>query len=134
MHTRHEYPGSKPTEVRIQEKQFGGLVPGDLVAIPSPQDVELALETISPGQVRSQAELRQIIAAQHDAEKACPVMTGFQLRVVAEAAMTAMASGIDRTEVAPFWRVVKPGSKIAGRLADGSAVIERLRREEAGSD
>lgn len=125
-----KYPGSKPTYVRVQEKPFGGLLPGDMVVIPSPQDVEDALWTTTPGQIGTQADLRNTLAEQHDADNACPVMTGFQLRLVAETAVAALEEGAETDEVAPFWRVVDPGSKIAGRLPSGSKLIAELRDRE----
>ena len=126
-----KYPEAKPTQVRIQEKAFGGLVPGELVVIPSPHDVERELWKIPQGHTRSQPELRRALAEHHDADNACPAMTGFQLRLVAEVAAEALAAGMDAGEVAPFWRVVEPNSKIAGRLPRGSDLITELRKREA---
>lgn len=128
------YEGAKPTQVRIQEKPFGGLVPGDLVVIPSPQDVEKALWRIPAGGIWSQQQMRSNIASQHDADNACPATTGFQLRLVAEVAVEALETGVDTAEVAPFWRVVEPESKIASRLPNGSALIADLRRREVGEE
>ena len=131
MQSQHDYPGARPTQVRVQEKPFGGLVPGEMVVIPSPHDVERALATFPTGHTGSQAALRSVLASQHDADNACPVMTGLQLRVVAEAATEALTAGMAPSEVAPFWRVVDPGSKIASRLANGSDLITNLRRRES---
>ncbi len=138
MADRHErwgkrvtkYPAAKPTQVRIQEKPFGGLVPGEVVVIPSPDDVERALLGIPAGETISQPELRSRLATQHEADNACPAMTGWQLRFVAEVAVEALDAGAAPDEVAPFWRVVEPGSKIAGRLPNGSALITDLRQQE----
>ncbi len=57
-------------------------------------------------------------------------MTGFQLRLVAEAATETLAAGVPPSQVAPFWRAVDPGTRIAGKLPDGSTMIERLRQLE----
>lgn len=126
-----KYDGAKPTQVRIQEKAFGGLVPGEVVVIPSPDDIEAALWDISPGTVSSQRQLRSDLANTHDADNACPAMTGFQLRYVAEVAVEALEAGAQPSEVAPFWRVVDPDSKIASRLPNGSALITKLRSNDA---
>ncbi len=127
-----EYPDAKPTQVRVQERAFGGLVPGELVVIPSPHDIERALRKIPVGQISSQPDLRRTLATQHDADNACPAMTGFQLRYVAEISTEALAAGMDAADVVPFWRVVEPDSKIARRLANGPELIARLRQQEAG--
>ncbi|MCP4959492.1 MAG: hypothetical protein GY925_09520 [Actinomycetia bacterium] len=125
-----KYPGSKPTYVRVQEKPFGALVPGEMVIIPSPQAVEDALWTTTRGETSTQADLRSILAEQHSTDNACPVMTGFQLRLVAETAVAALEEGVEPDEVAPFWRVLEPDSKIAGRLPDGANLITDLRSRE----
>ena len=125
-----KYEGAKPTQVRIQEKPFGGLTPGELVVVPSPMDVERALWQIPVGQTNSQPELRRALADQHDADNACPAMTGFQLRYVAEVAVEALEAGAAPGEVAPFWRVIDPGSKIAGRLPNGAELIAELRKND----
>ncbi len=126
-----KYEGAKPTNVRIQEKAFGGLVPGEMVVIPSPDDVEAALWRIPQGSVQTQRQLRADLADHHDADNACPAMTGFQLRYVAEVAVEALDAGAQAAEVAPFWRVVEPDSKIASRLPNGSTLITRLREADA---
>lgn len=126
------YEGAKPTQVRIQEKPFGGLMPGEMVVIPSPHDVERALRRIPPGHTRTQRQLRSAIATHHEADNACPAMTGFQLRAVAELAVVELEAGLPISELAPFWRVVEPDSKIAGRLPRGANLITDLRLQELG--
>lgn len=88
-----KYEGAKPTQVRVQEKPFGGLMPGELVVIPSPANVERALWEIPAGQTITQPQLRDNLASHHDADKACPAMTGWQLRLVAEVAVEALEAG-----------------------------------------
>ncbi len=126
------YVGAKPTQVRVQEKPFGGLMPGEVVVIPSPHDVESALREIPSGRTRTQRQLRRSTAPHHNADNACPAMTGFQLRAVAELAVVELEAGLPVGELAPFWRVVEPDSKIAGRLPNGATLIRDLRLKESG--
>jgi hypothetical protein len=125
-----KYEEARPSVVRTQEKAFADLQPGQMVVIPGPQDVDRAVGEIPPGEVRSQRQLRQTVAGYHQADNACPAVTGIQLRVVAELATEALDAGAPPDAVTPFWRVVEPGSKIASRLPGGSDRIAALRERE----
>jgi len=74
--------------------------------------------------------LRERVASFHDADNACPAVTGIQLRVISEMEVEALDAGRDPHSVIPFWRVVDPGSKLAQKLVDGRRRIEELRRAE----
>ena len=128
-----KYENARPSVVRIQEKPFADLQPGQMVVIPSPQDVDRAVREIPPGELRSQRQLRQRVAGYHEADNACPAVTGIQLRVVAELATEALDAGAPLDAVAPFWRVVEPGSNIASKLPGGSVRIADLRARETGA-
>ena len=128
-----KYATARPSVVRTQEKPFADLVPGELVVIPSPQDVDRAVREIPRGELRSQKQVRQTVAGYHAADNACPAVTGIQLRVVAELATEELEAGAPLDSVAPFWRVIEPGSKIASKLPGGSERIAELRARETGS-
>ena len=45
--------------------------------------------------------------------------TGIFLRIVSEASYEEYDNGIDLNTITPFWRMVNPNSKLAGKLACG---------------
>lgn len=122
----------KPPHVATLEKPFAGLPPGARLLIPSPALLQAAVEAVPPGATMAVAALRSQLAERHGADAACPVSTAIFLRIVAEAALEAMAAGAPAEAVAPFWRVVDPASPLAKKLSCGPGFIERERAREAG--
>ena len=49
----------------------------------------------------------------------CPVVTGISLRIISEAAFEEYQMDQILDTITPFWRVVDPDSKLAGKLACG---------------
>jgi hypothetical protein len=102
--------------------------------ISCPLDVEHYLRTqLRPGETRALQQMRRELASIHGADAACPVSTSIFLRTVAEAAWDDIEAGVPVTEVAPFWRVVDPGSPLARKLRAGPAWIEHQRAAEQAS-
>lgn len=121
---------TKPHEVVTLEKTFSGLPPGLKLLIPTPQIVDKFVREIPEGQFLSVSELRQKMAEAFHADHSCPLVTGIQLRIVAEAAWEQMKSGMDRSQVAPFWRVVHPASPLAKKLECPVYELSRLQMME----
>lgn len=120
----------KSHEVVTLEKTFSGLPPGLRLLIPTPLMVDEYIKKIAPGSFQSVSELRQQMAAEHQADHSCPLVTGIQLRIVAEAAWEAVQAGKPESEVTPFWRVVHPASPLAKKLACPAFEIARLQAQE----
>ena len=74
-------------------------------------------------------ELRQRLAERHGADGACPVMTGMNLRIVAELAVEALDAGVPSDDVLPVWKVITPKSALAKKLPGGPVRIANLRGE-----
>lgn len=127
---QEKYETSPDSVVKVQEKQFADLVPGQVVVIPSPRDVGRAVSEIPSGEVWTRRQLRDRVASFHHADNACPAVTGIQLRVISEMATEALDAGDAPESVIPFWRVVEPDSNLARKLVDGRRRIEELRRAE----
>jgi hypothetical protein len=122
---------AKPPHTVRLDKDFAGVPAGALLLISCPLEVqEYLTDHVPPGQTRSIQQMRRELAALHGADAACPVSTAIFLRTVAEAAWDRIESGADTADVAPFWRVVEPGSPLAKKLRAGSAWIEQQRAAE----
>lgn len=122
---------AKPPHKVVLDKDFAGVPAGSLLLISCPLEVAHYLKTRVPaGETRAIQQMRRELAALHGADAACPVSTSIFLRIVAEAARDEIESGTSLTEVAPFWRVVDPGSPLAKKLRAGSVWIEQQRAAE----
>lgn len=127
------YDRARPSYTRVNGKRFADLDAGTTILIPSPRDIEAEIARLSPGETLDLTALRRRLAERHDADGACPVMTGMNLRIVAERALDHLDSGADTEEVAPFWRAVAPDSALAKKLPGGSERITDLRRADTSA-
>jgi len=122
------YDTAKPTYTRVNEKRFADLPAGTTVLIPSPQDIEAAINRIPTGGTWSLTNLRDNLAERHGADGCCPVMTGMNLRVAAEVNLEAIDAGVPTEEVVPVWKAIDPASNLAGKVPGARKRIEELRR------
>lgn len=129
--TWQEKMKAKPPHTVVLDKDFAGVQAGARLLISCPMEVESYLrQHIPPGETRAMQQVRRELARLHGADATCPVSTALFLRTVAEAAWDEIEAGTPVTKVAPFWRVVDPGSPMAKKLRAGSEWIEQQRRAE----
>jgi hypothetical protein len=129
MTTTYEekYDQARPSYVRVNEKRFADLPAGTTILIPSPQDIELELRRLGTHEYITPKELRARLADRHCTEGTCPVMTGMNMRIVAEVALEQMSGGALMSEVAPVWLVIAPDSALAQKLPGSALRIQQLR-------
>jgi pantoate kinase len=107
-------------EVKVMEKDMGSWgKAGDRLLIPTPEVIRDYVRGIPAGEGRSVVAMRADLAQEFGAEVTCPLTTGIFLRVVSEAAFEEVSAGAGLGDVAPFWRVVEPGSALGKKLACG---------------
>lgn len=122
---------AKPPHTVVLDKDFAGVPAGARLLISCPLEVEHYLRTqVPPGETRAIQQMRRELARLHGADAACPVSTAIFLRTVAEAAWDQIEAGTPAAQVAPFWRVVEPGTPLAKKLRAGSAWIAQQRAAE----
>ena len=124
---QQKYDRARPSYVRVNEKQFADLPAGTTILIPSPRDIEDALLELAPGEFILPKELRRRLAEEHGTDGACPVMTGMNLRIVAELALNRVDAGFSAREIVPVWQVITPDSALAHKLPGGPKRIAQLR-------
>lgn len=112
---------------------FAGVKAGSTMLISSPAEIATYLQAIPRGQTRTVARMRSDLAGRARADAMCPVTTAIFLKVVAEVAIRDMEAGRRLDEVAPFWRIVTPNSKIAAGLSCGPEGVEHYARLDAAS-
>jgi hypothetical protein len=110
--------------------KFAGMLPGQMMLIPTPRLLDAFLRTIPAGESLTVAEMREALAKRHGAEVTCPVTTGFHLRTVAEAAVEIANATGNWSDMSPFWRVIDPGSATFAKLSFDTGFIRHQRALE----
>lgn len=121
----------KTFKIKILDKAFADLPEGCKMLIASPPIVNEYVHEIPFGTTTTLGTMRQDLALAHDADKTCPVTSGIYLRIVSEVAFEELKAGKDTDEVAPFWRIVEPKSKLASKLTCGVDFIIKQRALES---
>jgi hypothetical protein len=106
------------------QKRYGE---GKMV-IPSPNEVDALIREVRKGKVTTVSKLRELLAAQHDTQVACPLCTGIFLRIASEAAEEDAAAG--KKTITPYWRVVAENGALNPKFPGGvERQAERLKAE-----
>lgn len=124
---QEKYDRARPSYVRVNDKRFADLPAGTTILIPSPHDIEQVLSRLDPGEFILPKELRRRLANEYGTDGTCPVMTGMNLRIVAELALSRLDAGIPLSEIVPVWQVITPDSPLAQKLPGGAQRIAHLR-------
>ena len=98
--------------VQVSKKDMMGIKTGESFVIAPPLEFQAVIEKIPEGEVKSTAEIREIIAKSHKADKTCPLTAGLFINIVAG------ASEHMGTDV-PWWRVVKNKGELNPKFPDG---------------
>lgn len=129
---RERLADAKEPKVVELAKPFGGMQPGQMMYVATPQIVADYVRKIPNGLTETMPQLRAGLAAANDCDGTCPLSTAIFLRVVSEAALEDLADGVPVSEVIPFWRAVEPDSKVASRLpVDANWIAEQRASESA---
>ena len=126
--------GGQPPEVKLLDFDVAGLKRGTTMLVSSPSELAAYLRTIPPGQTHSVAAMRVALARAHGADATCPASTPIFLRVVAEAAWEDLEAVSDPEQIAPFWRVIEPESRLAQKLRCGAEFVAAMRQREQATE
>lgn len=96
-------------------KQCG--VSAGTMLIPAPAEVDALMKQVPKGKLITTSELREALAAQHDATVCCPLTAGIFSWIAAHAAQEALDAGAKR--VTPFWRTLKSGGELNPKYPGG---------------
>ena len=120
----------KKHQVKINPKSWADMPAGIIMLIPTPKIVDRHVNQIPIGNFKQVKELRKEMANDYSANMSCPMVTGICLRIISEASYEEYQINQDIKAITPFWRVVEPDSKLAGRLACGiDFIIEKQIQE-----
>jgi hypothetical protein len=117
-------------EVKTCPKDFADIKAGQRMLLPTPHDIEAVVRKLKRGASLDMRGLRSALASRYKAEVSCPVVTGIQLRTLAEAIGEQLDKGVSQADVAPVWRVMPPDAPIWRKLENGRNKLMELRRAE----
>jgi hypothetical protein len=106
------------------QKRFGK----GAMLLPSPREVDALIRTVPAGSLITISQIRQTLAHKYMADVTCPLVTGIFVRIAAEAAEEDAVAG--KTEITPFWRVVKDDGSLNPKFPGGVERQEERLREE----
>lgn len=111
----------KVIKIKVAERGRWG---GATLVVPRPRDVDALMKQVPKGKLITIAELRQQVAAQHNAAAGCPITCGIFSWIAAHAAEEAAAAGKNR--VTPWWRTLKTGGELNPKYPGGLAAQQKL--------
>ena len=120
----------KECQVKINPKKFADIPAGAKMLIPTSKIVDKLVREIPDGSFLYSKQIRKKLADDHNAEMTCPVVTGIAMRIISEAAFEEYQNNKDINNITPFWRIVEPDSKLAGKLACGVDFIVEKQIQE----
>ena len=120
----------KDCQVKINPKKFADIPAGVKMLIPTPKVLDKFVNNIPEGTFLNSIRIRKKLADEYKAEMTCPVVVGISMRIISEAAFEEYQNHQDINTITPFWRIVDPDSKLAGKLACGiDFIIEKQLQE-----
>ena len=117
-------------KIKTLTKSFADIEEGSKMLVATPLIIDSYIKKIPFGTVTNLSSLRDDLAFEFQVDKTCPVSTAIFLKIVANASHEELGLGVDISEVAPFWRVVDPDSKLAKKLNCGIEFIINQRINE----
>jgi len=117
-------------KIKTSTKSFADIEEGSKMLVATPLIIDSYIKKVPFGTVTNLSSLRDDLALEFQVDKTCPVSTAIFLKIVANASYEELSLGIDISEVAPFWRVVDPDSKLAKKLNCGIEFIINQRINE----
>ena len=117
-------------KIKTLTKSFADITEGSKMLVATPLIINSYIKKVPFGTVTNLSSLQDDLALEFQVDKTCPVSTAIFLKIVANASYEELSLGIDISEVAPFWRVVDPDSKLAKKLNCGIEFIINQRINE----
>jgi len=100
------------------------------ILVPTPLLVNSLVRKIPRGKLITTKTLREKLARDFGVDLACPLATGWFIRIVAECAEEELKEGKSLDSVAPYWRILKPDGSLNEKFPGGVELqAERLKSE-----
>ncbi|MBL7803296.1 MAG: MGMT family protein [Saprospiraceae bacterium] len=116
-HWRRKLEKHEPPRIEEAPKDWAERYGGHKMLIANALLVDEKLRQVPKGRLITIGRLREQLAADFNADFACPLTTGIFARIAAETAEEDRAQG--RTEVTPWWRLVRDDGSLNEKLPGG---------------
>jgi hypothetical protein len=120
----------KEPKVKRIDFDFADIPANSTMLIATPKIVEDYIKQIPKGKQASIRTMRKDLAGEYHADYTCPLTAGIFLRIVAEANYEKYSQTNSLKGIAPFWRMIEPGSSLAQKLTFGQELITKQRKAE----
>ena len=126
-----KFNSAKPYQVKELHTDFAGMKRGQMMLLPDAKIIDTYIRSLDYGHLEDVKTMRTKLAQQHRAEVSCPVVTGIQLRVVAEAAFEDFQAGTPIEEITPVWRVIDAKTPLLKKITfDPQFVLDQRAHEQ----
>jgi hypothetical protein len=116
-------PKLVPVPPKMQKRLGNGTM-----LLPSPRAVDALIRTVRKGSVITISQIRHALAHMYAADVTCPLVTGIFVRIAAQVAEEDAAAG--KTNITPYWRVVKDDGSLNPKFPGGAERQEERLRDE----
>jgi deoxyribodipyrimidine photolyase len=120
----------KPNYIEVIDKDFADMKAGEKMLIAAATTYDDYIKQIPKGKSVDMKTMRKDLAIEHNADMACPLVSGIHTRIVAEAAYEEYQAGKPINKITPFWRVVNLKSNTAKKLTFGTDFLKEMRQKE----
>ncbi|MCK9368406.1 MGMT family protein [Candidatus Dojkabacteria bacterium] len=101
-----------------------------MMYISSPKEIDKLVKKIPKGKITTTKEIVRYFTKREKVDFTCPLTTGIFLSIDANAAEQEIEEGKKRSEVTPYWRVVKEKNRLNDKyLGRPSKQAEYLKKE-----
>lgn len=123
---KEKFFSKKDFNIKTIEKSFWGYEANSKMLIPTPLMIQDYINQIKSGNISAIETMRNDLAIEYGADFTCPMTTGIFLKIVAEYNYENRSQ--KDFQICPFWRIIDPNSKLAGKLSFGAAFLLQQRK------
>lgn len=127
---KEKFNTPRKVEIRIAGTEFSDIPAGSKILIASPQLVDDYIRGLERGSIVDIKTIRHDLALREGADFACPLSTGYFLRIAAEAAFEEHLNGMPLSLITPFWRAIPPNTLLMRKLTCGAQFVLTQQRFE----
>lgn len=127
-HWRRKLEKHEPPRIETAPDEWAERYGGHKMLIANALLVDEKLRQVPPGRLITIRRLREQLAADFDADFACPLTTGIFARIAAETSEEDRSAG--RPDPTPWWRLVKDDGSLNPKLPGGGPLQARYLNEE----
>lgn len=120
-------PKSWVEKLNHPQKPIRKKTPKGIMYISTPKEIESVIKKIPKGKLTTTKNIAEKLAKKYKVGFTCPLTTGIFTSIVANATEEAVSEG--EKNIAPYWRVIKPGGYLYDKYL-GQVLPQKKHLEE----